>query len=108
MNPHSQELSILKEIIKVYTETTSTTQRCRRLSIIIGCIAPALIILAIAGNVSAILQTRDNLVLAVFGGIACGLSFLYRCAAMQAPYFAKYTTLDAESIRQRIREIESI
>jgi hypothetical protein len=106
MTPHAQELATLKELLSIFTKTKETLRRYKRNQLIAGGIALGLILLAVLGGSFGILESREAVFAALFGGMSAGISFLYRCSVEQIPFFTQFTSPDIPSIRDRIRQLE--
>jgi hypothetical protein len=106
MTPHAQELAMLKEFLSIFNNTPATLRKYKRNQLIAGGIAIGLILISLLGGSIGILEPREAIVAALFGGMSAGVSFLDRCSVQQIPFFIRYTSADITSIRARIREIE--
>jgi hypothetical protein len=106
MTPHKQELVTLKELLSIFTKTPETLRRYKRNQLIAGFVALGLILVSLLGGSIGIVEPREAVVAALFGGMSAGISFLYRCSVEQIPFFIRFTSADIASIRDRIREIE--
>ena len=108
MNQHTRELATLKEFLRIYTETPLTISRYKRNQLIISIIALGLIMLSLAGGSVGFLSSRDSVIAAMFGGMAAGISFLYRSSLQQIPFLIQFTALDVSAIQSRIQVIENL
>lgn len=106
MNQHTHELAILKELQRIYTDTSLAIARYKRFQLIASIIGLGLILLSLIGGSMGFLPTREAVLSAFFGGASAGFSFLYRSSLQQLPFLLRFTTLDVQSIQNRIQEIE--
>ena len=97
---------MLKEFLSIFNNTPATLRKYKRNQLIAGGIAIGLILISLLGGSIGILEPREAIVAALFGGMSAGVSFLDRCSVQQIPFFIRYTSADITSIRARIREIE--
>jgi hypothetical protein len=108
MSAQPQELATLKELLSIFTNTEATVSRYKRYQCTAGAIALGLILLALIGGSSEFIGAKEAIFAALFGGMAAGLSFLYRCSVQQIPFYTRFTSLDTQSIRERIRQLEDL
>ena len=108
MNQHTRELATLKEFLRMYTETPLTIKRYKRGQLIVSVIGLALILLSLSGGSMGFLAFREAVIAAMFGGMAAGISFLYRSSLHQIPFLIRFTALDVAAIQNRIQEIENL
>jgi hypothetical protein len=108
MNQHTRELATLKEFQRIYTETPLTIGRYKRYQLIVSIIGLGLILLSLFGGSIGFLAFREAVIAAMFGGMAAGISFLYRSSLHQIPFLIQFTALDVPAIQNRIQEIEDL
>ena len=103
----NDELKKLKTLISLYTESAEVlTKKSTRQMWILNIICIFLVLLSVFCSKNGFFKLEESFGACFLAGVACGLSFYIRSARSYLPFTLKYTYLDIEMLKSRIKELE--
>ncbi len=103
-----QELAALKEVDRLYRNCPERVAAYTRWRWFATVIAWILIFVAFLLSMTKILSGTLCLVIALLGGFAGGISFLFAASAKQMPLLVRYTALRDEEFQKRLEELKDV
>ena len=77
----------------------------RRIYFIVAAVGIALVALSLLGGATEFLRPRDAVIIGIFGGIGCGIGFMYRSFSTGIPFQIRYTKPHEEAVEARIAQL---